>query len=162
MSIEHIQPNTVVTIHYVLTNDAGDILDSSQGDEPLQYLHGADNIIPGLEAELAGKRVGDHISAVIEPENAYGPYQESLTQWVPRDLFQGIDTIEPGMQFQAQTDAGVQVVTVADVRDNEVRVDGNHPLAGQRLHFEVDVVAIREATADELSHGHVHGEGGCA
>ena len=154
-----IQNDSVVNFHYTLTNAAGDVLDKSQG-EPLAYLHGAHNIVPGLENALAGKQVGDKFKVTVEPSEAYGEYQAELVQEVPRNMFQGVDEIQVGMQFQAQTDDGVQVVTVKDVTSEIVVVDANHPLAGQALTFEVEVAAIRAATKEELEHGHVHGAGG--
>ena len=154
-----IQNDSVVNFNYTLTNAAGDVLDKSQG-EPLVYLHGAHNIVPGLENAMVGKQVGDKFQVTVEPSEAYGEYQAEMVQEVPRNMFQGVDEIQVGMQFQAQTDDGVQVVTVKDVTSEIVVVDANHPLAGQALTFEVEVTAIRAATKEELEHGHVHGAGG--
>jgi FKBP-type peptidyl-prolyl cis-trans isomerase SlyD len=154
-----IQNDSVVNFNYTLTNAAGEVLDKSQG-EPLVYLHGAHNIVPGLENAMLGKQVGDKFKVTVEPEEAYGEYQAEMVQEVPRNMFQGVDDIQAGMQFQAQTDDGVQVVTVKDVTPELVIVDANHPLAGQALTFDVEVVAIRVATAEELEHGHAHGVGG--
>jgi FKBP-type peptidyl-prolyl cis-trans isomerase SlyD len=154
-----IQNDSVVNFNYTLTNAAGEVLDKSQG-EPLVYLHGAHNIVPGLENAMLGKQVGDKFKVTVEPEEAYGEYQAEMVQEVPRNMFQGVDDIQAGMQFQAQTDDGVQVVTVKDVTPELVIVDANHPLAGQALTFDVEVVAIRVATAEELEHGHAHGIGG--
>ena len=154
-----IQNDSVVNFNYTLTNAAGDVLDKSQG-EPLVYLHGAHNIVPGLENAMLGKQIGDKFVVTVEPEEAYGEYQAEMVQEVPRNMFQGVDDIQTGMQFQAQTDDGVQVVTVKDVTPELVIVDANHPLAGQALTFDVEVVAIRAATAEELEHGHAHGIGG--
>ncbi|KEA62377.1 FKBP-type peptidyl-prolyl cis-trans isomerase SlyD [Marinobacterium lacunae] len=155
-----IAANAVVSIHYRLTNAEGEQLDSSEGQDPLAYLHGASNIIPGLENALAGKGVGDKLSVTVEPEEAYGPVKDELVQDVDRSNFEGIDVIEPGMQFMAQTPWGQQPVTVVKVQEDTVTLDGNHPLAGQTLSFDVEVVEVREATEEELSHGHVHGAGG--
>lgn len=156
-----IEPKKAVYIDYTLTNDAGDVLDSSEGQAPLAYLHGFNNIIPGLESALEGKKVGDELDVQVEAKDAYGDYSIELVQIVPRSAFQGVDKIEPGMQFHASApDGGVQVVVVREVDDENVTVDGNHPLAGQRLNFKVTVKDIREATEEELSHGHIHGEGG--
>jgi FKBP-type peptidyl-prolyl cis-trans isomerase SlyD len=154
-----IQNDSVVNFNYTLTNAAGDVLDKSQGD-PLVYLHGAHNIVPGLENAMLGKQVGDKFQVTVEPEEAYGEYQAEMVQEVPRNMFQGVDDIQVGMQFQAQADEGVQVVTVKEVTAEHVIVDANHPLAGQALTFDVEVVAIRAATAEELEHGHAHGVGG--
>jgi FKBP-type peptidyl-prolyl cis-trans isomerase SlyD len=154
-----IQNDSVVNFNYTLTNAAGDVLDKSQG-EPLVYLHGAHNIVPGLENAMLGKQIGDKFQVTVEPEEAYGEYQAEMVQEIPRNMFQGVDDIQAGMQFQAQTDDGIQVVTVKDVTPELVIVDANHPLAGQALTFDVEVVAIRAATAEELEHGHAHGIGG--
>ena len=151
----------IVSFDYTLTNDAGDVIDSSQGGEPLVYLHGAQNIIPGLEGALEGKVSGDALKVVIEPADGYGEYNDALTQVVPASMFQGVENIEAGMQFQAETSDGVQVVRIAKVDGDDVTIDGNHPLAGERLNFDVNVMDVRDASAEELEHGHVHGEGGC-
>ena len=157
----HIAEQSVVSIHYTLTNDAGETLDTSDGREPLVYLHGAQNIIPGLENELTGKNVGDSFDVTIQPEEAYGTVNPELVQTVPHSAFEGVEKVEPGMQFQARGDDGeTQVITVTEVADSGVTVDGNHPLAGQVLNFSVRVEEIREATEEEIEHGHVHGPGG--
>ncbi|GHE20048.1 FKBP-type peptidyl-prolyl cis-trans isomerase [Halomonas urumqiensis] len=155
-----IAQNSVVAFHYTLTNDAGEVLDSSEGREPLTYLHGAGNIIPGLEKELEGRAAGDKLTATVEPAEGYGEKQDQLVQEVPRDAFQGVEGIEPGMQFQAQTQGGPLMVTVTQVEGDTVTVDGNHPLAGQTLNFAVEIDSVREASEEEVEHGHVHGEGG--
>ena len=129
--------------------------------EPLAYLHGHHNIITGLEAQMLGKTVGDKFVATIAPQDAYGEYISEAVQEVPRANFQGVDKIEVGMQFQSQTDDGhVMLVTVKDVTDDVVVVDGNHPLAGVELTFDVEIVEVRAATKEELEHGHAHGDGG--
>ncbi len=156
-----IQANTVVSIHYTLTDDDGVQLDSSQNQEPLTYLHGAGNIIPGLENALAGKNVGDSLKVSVEPAEAYGEYQDALVQQAPRDLFEAGQELQPGMRFQAQTDNGPMSVVITEVTDDSVSVDANHPLAGKTLHFDVSVENLREATEEEVSHGHPHVEGGC-
>ena len=155
-----IAENSVVTIHYTLTNSEGEVLDSSQGQEPLAYLAGASNIIPGLENALTGKQVGDKLDVTVEPEDAYGPLREELVQKVDHENFQGIDDIQVGMQFMAQAPWGEQPVTVMAVEEDGITLDGNHPLAGQTLTFAVEVMAVRSATDEELQHGHAHGEGG--
>ena len=153
-----IAEQSVVSIHYTLTNDAGETLDTSDGREPLVYLHGAQNIIPGLENELTGKSIGDSFNVTIQPENAYGTVNSELVQTVPHSAFEGVEKVEPGMQFQARGDDGeTQVITVTEVADSGVTVDGNHPLAGQVLNFSVRVEEVREATEDEIAHGHLHG-----
>ncbi|MBV0932257.1 FKBP-type peptidyl-prolyl cis-trans isomerase [Marinobacterium weihaiense] len=155
-----IAEKSVVSIHYTLTNAEGNVLDSSNGQEPLAYLHGAGNIIPGLENALAGKAVGDSLQVTVEPEEGYGPVRDELVQDVDRSAFAGIDDVQPGMQFMAQTPWGEQPVTVVKVEGDNITLDGNHPLAGQTLTFDVEVVEIREASDEEVEHGHVHGEGG--
>lgn len=152
--------DVVALIEYTLTDDQGNVIDSSVGGEPLAYLHGAGNIIPGLESALEGKKVGDSLKVSVAPAEGYGEKDDSLLQVVPRSMFRGVDQIEVGMQFHAQTDYGMQVITVAKVEGDNVTVDGNHPLAGQNLNFDVKVVEVRAASAEELEHGHVHGAGG--
>jgi len=152
--------NKVVHIHYTLTNDAGETLDSSAGGDPLAYLHGASNIISGLEQALAGASVGDKLNVRIEAEDAYGVRHDELIQEVPRELIQGIEDLQVGMQLQAQGEHGVQVFTVTAVADDTATLDGNHPLAGVPLTFDVEVTEVRDATPEELEHGHVHGAGG--
>ncbi|MEC7121044.1 MAG: peptidylprolyl isomerase [Pseudomonadota bacterium] len=154
-----IQKDQVVSFHYTLTDEQGTVIDKSDG-QPLVYLHGANNIIPGLENALVGKVAGDKLQVSVAPEDGYGEYQPEMVQEVPRQMFQGVDQIQVGMQFQAQTDDGIQVVTVKDVTDESVFVDGNHPLAGQSLNFDVEIVDVRAASEEELQHGHAHGVGG--
>ena len=150
----------VVYIHYTLTNDAGEVLDSSRGNEPLAYLHGAGNIIAGLESALAGKQAGDKLNVRVEPSQGYGERDERLVQDVPRRAFEGIAEIQPGMSFQAQSNQGPMRVVVTPRGRDMVTVDGNHPLAGEALNFDVEVTEVRDASQEELSHGHVHGPGG--
>ena len=150
----------VASFHYTLTNDQGEVLDSSSGRGPLTYLHGAGNIVPGLERAMAGKVPGDRFEVTVAPEEGYGIRHPSLVQVVPRVAFQGVDQIEPGMQFHAQGPQGPMAVTVTRVEADEVTVDGNHPLAGVPLHFAIEVTEVREASVEEVLHGHVHGEGG--
>ena len=152
-----IQQNTVAAIDYTLTDEAGEVLDSSEGREPLAYLHGAGNLIPGLEQALEGSAQGDNLKVTVEPDQAYGERSEELVQAVPMDAFAGVDQVEAGMRFQATDDQGnVRVVTVQEVGDQEVTVDANHPLAGQKLHFDVTIAEVREASAEEIEHGHAH------
>ena len=153
----NIQNNSAVSFHYKLTDDDGINIDSSEGKEPLGYLHGAGNIIPGLEKALEGKKVGDSLTVAVTADEGYGEVQKELIQEVPREAFQGIDTIELGMQFEAQTGQGGTVpVTVIAVTDEIVTVDGNHPLAGKNLNFDVTIEEVREASEEELARGHLH------
>lgn len=151
----------VVSMDYVLRDDDGTILDESQPNQPLEYLHGYKNIIPGLEAALVGKNVGDEVEVRVEPSDGYGETNPALEQVVPLDRFQGIDNIEVGMQFQANTEQGPVTVRVVAVGDDDVTVDGNHPLAGKHLVFNVTIQSVRAGTEEELAHGHVHQSGGC-
>src|SRR5690606_30165325 len=156
-----IAANKAVSIDYTLTNDAGEVIDSSAGGAPLVYLHGAGNIIAGLEKALEGKQGGDEVKVSIEPQDAYGEYSPELVATLNRAMFEGVDELEVGMQFHASgPDGGMQIVTIRDVEGDDVIVDGNHPLAGQRLNFEVKIVDVRDASEEEVAHGHVHGEGG--
>ena len=153
-----VEDHAVVLIHYVLTNDDKEVLDSSEGQEPLAYLHGTGHLIPGLEAQLLGKAAGDKMQVTVEPVDGYGEFNEEMVQTIPRNVFEGVETIEPGMQFQTANEDGSagQTVTVVSAEKDEVTIDGNHPLAGLTLHFAVDIVEVREASAEELEHGHVH------
>ncbi|MGZ8227860.1 MAG: FKBP-type peptidyl-prolyl cis-trans isomerase [Methylococcaceae bacterium] len=151
--------NTAVSIHYTLTNDEGEVIDSSIGGDALVYLHGSGNIISGLEKALYGKAVGDKFNVRIDAEDAYGDFMEDRIQVIPKTMFEGIDEIEVGMQFHADVSSGPGVVTVIDIDGDHVTIDGNHPLAGVALTFDVEITDIRAATEEELSHGHIHGEG---
>jgi len=147
--------NTVVSIDYTLTGDDGQVIDSSEGREPLQYLHGHQNIIPGLEKAIEGKSEGDELEVAVAPEEGYGPYRDELVQDVPKDAFAGVEKVEPGMTFRAESNAGPMTVTVTEVGDETVTVDGNHMLAGKVLNFRVAVKGVREATEEEISQGTV-------
>ncbi len=155
-----IAERTVASFHYTLTDDAGTVLDSSAGHDPLTYLHGVGNIVPGLEKAMEGRVAGDKFDVVVSPEEGYGVPNDMLIQVVPREAFQGVDSVEVGMQFQAHTPQGPISVVIAKVEDGMVTVDGNHPLAGKALHFAIEVVDVREASLEEVMHGHVHGPGG--
>jgi FKBP-type peptidyl-prolyl cis-trans isomerase SlyD len=151
-----ISKGKVASFHYTLTNDQGKILDSSRGEEPLSYIHGSGMIIPGLEKVLSGKSAGDTFNTTIEPQEAYGERHEDLIQDISRSVFPEGHKIAPGMQFHAQTEDGTQLITVVEVDDQQITIDANHPLAGERLTFDVEITEIREATKEEISHGHVH------
>lgn len=157
-----IAPNTVASLAYVLTDTQGDILDQADAQDPFVYLHGAHNIIPGLENALNGKQAGEELEVTIPPELAYGIKDDNLLQQVPRAMFAGADEehIVPGAQFHAQTNAGMQTIVITAVDGDTISIDGNHPLAGETLHFKVKILEVRAATKDELSHGHAHGPGG--
>ena len=155
-----ITADRVVTIHYTLKNDAGAVLDSSAGGDPLVYIHGHGNLVAGLEKALEGKPEGAALAVVVLPAEGYGERDEKLLQRVPKRSLQGSGQIKKGMQFQARTEDGMRLFTVTAVIGDMVSLDGNHPLADQTLHFDVEVVGVREATTEELEHGHVHGAGG--
>lgn len=155
-----IAKDSVVTMHYTLKDDAGQVIDRSQADEPLAYLHGHGNIVPGLERELEGKKVGDKLSVKVAPAEGYGEYDKELVQQVPRRALQSVGNVKVGMQLQAQTPHGPRIFTVTRVVSDMVTVDGNHELAGKTLNFDIEIVDARAATEEELAHGHVHGAGG--
>lgn len=155
-----IEKGKVASIEYTLKNDQGEVIDTNEGQDPLVYLQGFGNLIPGMENALEGRAAGDDFEVSVPAKEGYGEYQEQLVQALPRDVFQGVEKIEPGMQFQMQSDQGRAIVTVKKVEDNEITVDGNHPLAGENLNFAVKIKDVREASKEELDHGHVHGPGG--
>ena len=154
-----IKDNSVVTRHYtVRTGDSVEI-DSSRNGNPLVFLYGRGFLVAGLEEALLGKQVGDTFDITVAPEKAYGERYDNLVQAVPKSMFEGMD-VEVGLSFRATTDEGEQSVMIIDVTDEEVIVDGNHPLAGVELTFDVEILGLRDATEEEIAHGHVHGEGG--
>lgn len=155
---EIISQDKVVAINYVVKTSEGQLLDESKDGEPLSFIFGRGMLIKGLENALEGKQVGDSFNAEIEAKDAYGERHDGLIQTVPRNLFGDAD-VQPGMQFRASTDHGEQSVMVVEVNDDEVTVDGNHPLAGVALNFDVEVMEVRAATESELDHGHVHHNG---
>lgn len=150
----------VAYFHYTLTGEDGQQIESSRDSQPMAYLHGKGNIIPGLEKALDGKSVGESLTVEVPPSDAYGERIDALVQAVPRSAFGGISDLQPGMRFQAETQQGPVPVVVTAVGDEEVTVDGNHPLAGQTLTFDVEITDVREASVEEVLHGHVHGVGG--
>jgi FKBP-type peptidyl-prolyl cis-trans isomerase SlyD len=152
-----ITKHKIVTIDYTLSNGQGAVLNSSIGDEPFTFIHGTGSIIPGLETALEGKSSGDEFMVRIKPEEGYGPRNDSLTQVVSKDLFEDVGELKVGMQFEAKTETGKQLLTITRIEGNDVTVDGNHPLAGETLHFDVKIRDVRDATSEELSHGHAHG-----
>jgi FKBP-type peptidyl-prolyl cis-trans isomerase SlyD len=155
-----IADRSVATFHYELTNDAGEVLDSSKGREPLAYLHGRGNIVAGLEKAMTGKQIGDKFDVTVSAAEGYGERDPSLVQVVPRKAFRGVKDLQPGMQFHAQGNGGSSAVVVTAVTGDEVTVDGNHPLAGETLHFAIEITGVRDASVEEALHGHVHGPGG--
>ena len=153
--------NKVVVMHYKLTDKNGAVIDTSEGREPLAYLHGVGALVPGLEAELEGKTKGDQFNTAIQPEHAYGNRDESLVRLVPKSGFQGEEEMQVGMQVQIDTgEQGMAIATLTKIEGEDVTLDLNHPLADMELHFDINVEDVREATKDEIAHGHAHGEGG--
>ena len=155
-----VSADSVVLIHYTLKDDSGTVLDSSSGGNPLAYIQGHGNLVPGLEKALEGKSGGNTVAVTLSPAEGYGNRNEALVQRVPKRALQGSGEIRKGMQFQARTDEGMRLFTVIAIVGDMITLDGNHPLADKTLHFDVEVVSVREATAEELEHGHVHGPGG--
>jgi len=154
-----VKQNAVVSIHYTVRDEDGVQLDSSEGREPLVYLHGANNIIPGLESALEGRQVGEQLQVSVTPEEAYGEHHDHLVESVPVQAF-GEQPLEVGMRFEAQTERGPLSVVITHIDGDHVTVDGNHPLAGKPLSFDVTIAEIRDASAEEVAHGHAHGPGG--
>lgn len=157
MNITHL---SAVTLHLTVSTTDGVEIDSTIGKEPLQIIQGTGYIIDGLEKAITGMKAGEKLTVTVEPENAYGERVDGLMQAVPISMFEGIEVTE-GMQFRAQTDDGEQSVIVLEVTDEDVIVDGNHPLAGITLNFAVEILDVREATQDEIDHGHVQTDGAC-
>lgn len=157
-----ISKHSVVGIDYTLKNEEGQVLDTSAGKEPLLYMHGVGQLIPGLENELAGKTAGDAVNAVIPPADAYGERRAELVQLVPKANFQGGGELKEGIQVQVDAGQGPMVAVVTKIDGETVTLDLNHPLAGVTLYFDVDIKTVREATASEIEHGHAHGADGMA
>ena len=154
-----ISKNSVVSFHYTLNDSEGKLLDTSAGREAFTYIHGTGMIVPGLEEEMEGRSPGENLQVAIPPAKGYGEFDPQLIHKVPQDRF-GDQKVETGMQFQAGERGDMGVFTVMDVEDGNVMLNGNHPLAGVTLHFNVDITDVRAATEEELAHGHVHGPGG--
>jgi len=155
-----VEKSKIVSFHYTLKNAAGEQMESSRDKEPMSYLHGANNIIPGLERAMEGRAVGDEFTVTIEPEDAYGERNDNNVQRVAMKRLKGVGKLRPGQILNLQTQKGPVQVTVLKVGRFNVDVDGNHPLAGQQLTFDVEITAIREASGEETTHGHAHGPGG--
>ena len=151
-----VEKNKVVEIGYTLKDDSGRILDSSEGSEPLSYIQGIGNLIPGVENALEGKSSGDRIEVTVPPETGYGVRDDSLVLSIQRDKFSEVEDLKEGLRFKMDTPDGPMVFAVVKIDESEVLVDGNHPLAGMTLDFDITVQSVREATSEELEHGHVH------
>lgn len=158
-----IEDKKVVSLAYTLKDDDGNIVDKATNEDPFLYLHGANNIIPGLENALISKTAQDAFQITVAAKDGYGERDDALKQEVPKDMFGDIDDehLYVGARFQAQANGGIQVVTIIELSDDTITLDGNHPMAGQTLHFDGEVLDIRDATDEELMHGHVHTGGGC-
>jgi FKBP-type peptidyl-prolyl cis-trans isomerase SlyD len=148
--------NTVVVIDYTLKSDDGSLIDSSKDKEPLSYIQGKGNLIPGVEDALKGKGSGQRVQVTVPPESGYGERDESLVLSIERDKLADVKGLEEGVRFRLDTQNGPVVFTVMKMDDAEVLIDGNHPLAGMNLHFDITIKSVREATAEELEHGHIH------
>ena len=158
MSLPTVTAGKVVFFHYTLRDEHGEVLDTSEGSLPLPYLHGSGNIVPGLERQMAGRAVGDRFAAVVPPEEGYGVPEGPGPQAIPRDAFPDDAELEEGMQFMAEDDDGETIpLWVLSIEEDSIVVDRNHPLAGTTLHFQVEITEIRDATEDEIDHGHPHG-----
>ncbi|MGV6987868.1 peptidylprolyl isomerase [Testudinibacter sp. P80/BLE/0925] len=155
-----IAKNVVVSIAYQVRTEDGVLVDEAPANQPLEYLQGHNNLVIGLENALEGREVGEKLEVRVKPEEGYGAYNDNMVQRVPKDVFVGVDDLEVGMRFIADTDIGPLPVVITEVGDDYVVVDGNHMLAGQELLFNVEIVAAREATLEEIAHGHIHAEGG--
>ena len=155
-----IAADRVVLMHYTLKDVGGSVIDSSAGGEPLAYIQGHGNLVSGLEKALEGKQDGDRVVVSVAPADGYGVHDAALIQRVPKRSLQDSGEIKKGMQFQGQTADGMRLFTVTSMVSDMVTLDGNHPLADKTLNFDVEVVSVREATEEELEHGHVHGAGG--
>ena len=156
-----IADNKVVVLHYAVSDSEDTLIDSSYDHSPLSVIQGSHYLIPGLEEALVGHKTGDTFEVAVSAENAYGQREEGFVQTVPKEMFAGVEGLEVGSQLRATTDEGEQTVIVIDVQDDEITVDGNHPLAGIDLNFDVEILEVRDATEEELAHGHVHSEEDC-
>jgi len=155
-----IEDNKIVVMNYTLTSDDGEVLDQSD-DGSFAYLHGAQNIIPGLENALVGKKAGDKLNVKVAPEDGYGERNAEMVQVVGKEMFESETEIEVGMQFNAEGPEGHPLmITVTAVEGNDITIDGNHPLAGVGLNFDVSIVEVKDASKEEIEHGHVHGPDG--
>ncbi len=161
----NIEKDSAVSMKYTLKDGDGNVIDSSQGSEPLAYLHGHGNLVPGVERALEGQAAGAHVDVVVSPEDGYGERDSNLDGAIPKDAFPEdvVDQLAPGVMFQGPhpvDQTQMAHFTVMEVTDSEIRCTANHPLAGVTLHFDIDIVDVREATTEELAHGHIHGPGG--
>ena len=155
-----VENKKIVAIEYTLKNDSGEVLDSNKGEDLLYFIQGEGNIVPGLEKQMAGKTTGDKFDALVKAADGYGEYDDEKIRRIPRSQMKNLRNLKEGMSIQMRGPEGVEMLTVTKVSEEEVVADGNHPLAGQNLHFQIRIGEIRDATKDELAHGHAHGPGG--
>lgn len=155
-----IEKNKVVSMHYTLKDDKGEIMDSSEGKSPLPFIQGNGQLIPGLEIQLDGKEKGVKMQVTVAPADAYGEFRDDMVFKASKEGFRGEEELKVGMQVEVELEQGKSIAVVSNVEGDDVTLDLNHPLAGQTLHFDVEIMDVRVATEEELSHGHVHGEGG--
>lgn len=156
-----VSQNKVVVMHYAVSTSEGVLIDSSYDHTPLAVIQGTGYLIPGLDDALIGRAVGDKFEVDVPAEEGYGLRFDDYVQTVPKEMFADVEGLEVGAELRAETDEGEQTVIVIDISDDGITVDGNHPLAGIDLSFDVEILEVRDATENELQHGHVHGEGGC-
>jgi len=156
-----ISPNKVVVLHYAVSDSEGTLIDSSYDEEPMAIIHGSGYLIPGLDNALAEHKTGDKFEVSVSADDAYGQREDGFVQTIPKEIFGDIEDLAVGSQLRATTDDGEQTVIVVDMTDEHITVDGNHPLAGIDLTFDVEIVEVRDATEQELEHGHVHAADGC-
>jgi FKBP-type peptidyl-prolyl cis-trans isomerase SlyD len=160
MKEQTISAGKVVALHYTLRDDQGVLIDGSADEDPLYYLHGGENIVPGLESALEGHKIGDKLSVTVLPDDGYGPREGPGPQAVPREAFPDDAELEEGMPFSVENEDGEEIeLWISRIEEAEVFVDVNHPLAGVTLCFDVEVMSIRDATIEEQMHGHVHEPG---
>ncbi|MCK5820830.1 MAG: peptidylprolyl isomerase [Bacteroidales bacterium] len=155
-----IEKNKVVSMHYTLKDDKGEIMDTSEGKSPLSFIQGNGQLIPGLESQLEGKEKEVKMQVTIAPADAYGEFREDMVFKVGKEGFKGEEELQVGMQVEVELEQGKSIAVVSSIEGEKVTLDLNHPLAGQTLHFDVEIMDVRDATEEELSHGHAHGEGG--
>jgi FKBP-type peptidyl-prolyl cis-trans isomerase SlyD len=155
-----VKKDIVVEMHYTLKNESGKVIDSSSGKEPMVFIQGHGNIIPGLEVALEGMKVGENRDVTVKPEEAYGIFRKEGIQEIPLEALKGIEDLAVGMELKSQDEQGnAFIVRVQEIKKEVVIINANHPLAGETLHFNINIESVREATKDELSHGHVHSQG---
>lgn len=155
-----VEQNTVVTFHYTIKDEAHTLLETSDDNEPITYLHGSEGVLPALQEAMLGKTLNDQITVTLPPEKAYGEYNAELQTRISAKYLRHLKKFKAGDVVPVNTDQGQQWVTVLKKGLKTVDVDGNHPFAGKTLSFVITIEDVREASAEEIDHGHVHGPGG--